>query len=98
MSGEVPTRSRGRSTYWMSFARCRDMDPAVFFPSDGAGVERAQVVCAECPVREPCLSYALEHEIINGVWGGASERHRVRMLRQRRIARRDQLTREDAAS
>ena len=98
MSGETTlTRSRAQSTYWMSFARCRDMDPDVFFPSDGAGVERARLVCAECPVREPCLSYALEQEIVNGVWGGASERYRARILRQRRLARRDQLAREDAA-
>ena len=29
----------GTPTSWMAYARCRDVPPEVFFPSDGAGVE-----------------------------------------------------------
>ncbi len=72
------------NTEWMSQAKCRNMDPAVFFPSDGVGVQAAQRVCAECAVAVPCLEYALAGKIEEGVWGGASERHRRRLLRQRR--------------
>jgi WhiB family transcriptional regulator, redox-sensing transcriptional regulator len=69
---------------WMLRARCRDLPPAVFFPSDGAGVDVARRYCAECPVKVQCLEYALEHRIDHGVWGGASERERHRIARNRR--------------
>jgi WhiB family redox-sensing transcriptional regulator len=66
---------------WMDQGRCRDMDPDVFFPSDWIGVQSAQRVCAACTVTRHCLSYALAHRITDGVWGGTSERQRVRLLR-----------------
>ena len=69
---------------WMFHARCRGISPAEFFPSDGTGVETAQRVCAVCPVRSECLEYALLNRIEHGVWGGASERERRRILRRRR--------------
>jgi WhiB family redox-sensing transcriptional regulator len=69
---------------WMMHARCRGASPTEFFPSDGMGVEAAQRVCAKCSVRVDCLEYALEHRIEHGVWGGASERERRRILRRRR--------------
>ena len=71
-------------TGWMSQAKCKSMDPAVFFPNDGVGVQAAQRICAACPVAEPCLEYTLVNRIDEGVWGGASERHRRRLLRQQR--------------
>lgn len=80
---------------WMLSARCRTHDPAEFFPSDGVGVEVAQRVCAQCPVRVECLEYALDYRIDHGVWGGASERGRRRILRRRsrlQPARRVELT------
>jgi WhiB family transcriptional regulator, redox-sensing transcriptional regulator len=73
-------------TDWMSQGKCRDMDPDVFFPSDGVGVQAAQRVCLVCPVKAPCLEYALAHHIHEGVWGGTSERERRRLLRYRRAA------------
>ncbi len=60
------------------------MDPQVFFPSDGLGVQAATAICRDCPVREPCLEYALVNRIQHGVFGGESERSRERILRQRR--------------
>lgn len=71
---------------WMLDARCREHPPEVFFPSDGVGVERARRICADCPVKDSCLEYALVHRIDHGVWGGASERERRRILRARRVA------------
>ncbi|HTV10460.1 MAG TPA: WhiB family transcriptional regulator [Acidimicrobiales bacterium] len=71
---------------WTAKARCRDLPPAIFFPSDGLGVTVACRYCAECPVREPCLEYALQHRIEHGVWGGASERERGRIARGRRAS------------
>jgi WhiB family redox-sensing transcriptional regulator len=74
------------STAWMATGLCREHPPATFFPSDGVGVDRARKICAECPVLETCLEYALQHRIEHGVWGGASERERRRILKRRRVA------------
>ena len=29
-----------------------------------------------CPVRQPCLDYAVTNRIVHGVWGGLTERER----------------------
>lgn len=73
-----------REQPWMRKGLCRGYDPAVFFPSDGVGVEVARRICAECPVQAECLEYALSFRIEHGIWGGASERERRRILRRRR--------------
>lgn len=78
---------RGRmDTTWMHQGKCRELRPETFFPSDGVGVEVARKICADCPVKEPCLEYALYNRIEHGVWGGASERERRRIARRRRGA------------
>jgi WhiB family transcriptional regulator, redox-sensing transcriptional regulator len=73
-------------TEWMARGNCANEPPAMFFPSDGVGVEVARRICATCPVKEPCLEHALAHRIDHGVWGGASERERRRILKRRRLA------------
>jgi WhiB family redox-sensing transcriptional regulator len=73
-------------TSWMQQGKCRDLPPSTFFPSDGVGVEIARRICADCPVKAPCLEYALYNHIEHGVWGGASERERRRIARRRRTA------------
>ncbi len=72
-------------TEWMAEGNCRNEPPSLFFPSDGVGVDIARTMCATCPVKSPCLEYALRNRIDHGVWGGTSERERRRILRQRRI-------------
>jgi WhiB family redox-sensing transcriptional regulator len=72
---------------WMAEGNCRTESPARVFPSDGVGVEVARRVCATCPVKSPCLEYALRNGIDHGVWGGASERERRRIARRRRLER-----------
>ena len=72
-------------TEWMRRGNCREEPPSLFFPSDGTGVDLARQVCEACPVKEPCLEYALRNRIDHGVWGGTSERERRRILRQRRL-------------
>ena len=42
-------------TAWMALGNCRNYPPAVFFPSDGVGVDRARKICADCPVSATCL-------------------------------------------
>ena len=72
---------------WMARGKCREMNPAIFFPSDGIGVQVAQRICGECQVKTPCLEYALVNRVDHGVWGGTSERERRRILRSRRLTR-----------
>ena len=82
----------------MRRAKCRDISPSMFFPSDGVGVEAAQRICDGCPVRTPCLEYALANHIDHGVWGGASERERRRIARRRRRMAAEEITAEAAAA
>ncbi len=93
--GEVRAISTGRvkqdsgvEADWMAQGKCWEMDPAVFFPTDGIGVAEAQRICLECPVKATCLEYALANRIPHGVWGGTSERERQRILRQRKRSQR----------
>lgn len=69
----------------MKIGLCNEKDPDIFFPSDGSGVEKAKRICAECPVRMECLEYALENKVNHGIWGGASERQRRKMLKSRKL-------------
>jgi WhiB family redox-sensing transcriptional regulator len=73
---------------WHSRAACRGMGADVFFPEKGAvGLRKmasAREVCASCPVRPECLSFALDTDgITPGVWAGTSERERRRMHSRR---------------
>jgi len=78
---------------WTDQGRCRGMDPKVFFPTDGQGVQDAVAICRTCPVQAPCLEYALVNRIQHGVFGGVSERGRDRILRERRREQRAAVTR-----
>lgn len=71
---------------WRANAACTGIDPEIFYPAseDEADAARAKVVCGECVVREACLEHALVVREKDGVWGGATERERRRMIRQRR--------------
>ncbi|MFD1667776.1 WhiB family transcriptional regulator [Streptomyces calvus] len=77
---------------WRNSAACRTEDPDLFFPIGTSGpalmqTEQAKAVCRGCPVREPCLEWALETGQSIGVWGGTSETER-RALKRRTGARR----------
>jgi WhiB family transcriptional regulator, redox-sensing transcriptional regulator len=69
---------------WRYQAACCGANLDLFFPGRGESAEPARRVCAGCPVREPCLDYALRHGITHGIWGGLAERDR-RVLRSQRV-------------
>jgi WhiB family transcriptional regulator, redox-sensing transcriptional regulator len=74
---------------WRHHARCRDVDPELFFPIGTTGsaetqVQAAKAVCALCAVRPQCLAWALETAQDTGVWGGASEEERRQLRRLQR--------------
>lgn len=69
---------------WWDQGACRGLDAAIFYPDDEVGAQSAQAVCADCAVRVSCLDHALNSREKAGVWGGATEKDRRRMIRQRR--------------
>jgi WhiB family redox-sensing transcriptional regulator len=66
---------------WMRGAKCLHAEPDTFFPEKGGSTKEAKRICAECPVREECLEYALEQDERFGIWGGLSERERRKLKR-----------------
>ncbi len=77
---------------WHEQAACVAYPAEMFFPAvETPGASRAaKLVCAACPVREECLSFALETAQSEGVWGGmdAGERRRLRRRMRDRARRR----------
>ena len=76
----------GEGRDWRARAACRDSDPEMFFPVAEAGPElqraeaAAKAVCAGCPVRTACLTWALEL-LPHGVAGGMGEAERAELRR-----------------
>jgi WhiB family redox-sensing transcriptional regulator len=71
---------------WRGQGACLSADPELFFPISSRGasapqIARARSVCASCPVRAQCLSFALStHQ--HGIWGGTTEDERKRLRRR----------------
>lgn len=86
MPGETTLRLNelllGDDQPWAAFAACRDVDSALFFPGQDGDPRPALRVCAGCPVSAECLEWALETRQRFGIWGGATERDRRRLLRR----------------
>lgn len=76
---------------WQDRASCKGMDPTLFFGPEYAETvkekrdreDAAKAVCAECPVRNECLEYALDAREAYGIWGGRTELERKALLRRR---------------
>lgn len=75
---------------WQRRAACRGEDVSLFFGLDGERGEvkdqrerAAKAICAQCPVRNPCLLYALEQPERSGTWGGLNEDERKAERRRR---------------
>jgi WhiB family redox-sensing transcriptional regulator len=73
-----------RKLAWRQKAACRGVDPDIFYPVSDEDAEDAKAICAACPVQQACLEWALAVREKDGVWGGATERERRRILRRRR--------------
>jgi WhiB family redox-sensing transcriptional regulator len=81
--------ANGDITDWRDGAACRHRDPELFFPEGTAGpalrqADQAKRVCQSCPVRTPCLDFALRHGLGFGIWGGVTGEER-RVLRGARL-------------
>jgi len=74
------------SQSWRQHAACRGLDPSIFYPAGDTDDEAApaKAVCDQCSIRQACLEHALSWRERDGIWGGATERERRRIIRQRR--------------
>lgn len=72
---------------------CAQTDPELFFPQEsfdfsGRNISKyidiaaAKKICDSCPLKIPCLEYALRNTEI-GIWGGTTEEQRKLMRRGR---------------
>lgn len=66
---------------WRLLAACRYLDPDLFFPIGTTGpsvtqIAEAKRVCQDCPVRNACLDWAINHYQDYGIWGGTTELER----------------------
>ena len=82
------------SSLWQNHAKCRDVDPAVFFPIGSTGsalrkIAAAKAVCENSICVEVCLDFALKTNQDSGVWGGASEEERRQIRRERNASLRN---------
>jgi len=71
---------------WMVRGACRSVPVESMFPGDSHGVALARRICKKCPVRHPCLEYAVVNRIEDGIWGGTSMESRRRLVRDRQTA------------
>src|SRR5690606_24503584 len=58
---------------WMDDAVCAQVGAGPFFPERGESARAAKRICAGCPVLDQCRQYALDNNILEGVWGGTTE-------------------------
>jgi WhiB family redox-sensing transcriptional regulator len=71
-------------------ALCAQTNPDLFFPddTDREMLSKARQVCARCPVRVECLTYAVESFGKTsdwGIWGGSTKFDRTKMRRDRKL-------------
>ena len=60
---------------WVLRARCREVDPELFFPEGPANTihmiyRQAVSICSKCEVRQDCYDYAYRNDEKVGIWGG----------------------------
>ena len=53
----------------MQQAACKDRTDLDWFDTD-CYLNAVLTICRTCPVKQPCLNYAITHQLTDGVWGG----------------------------
>lgn len=76
-----------REEAWEKQAACIGLDTNLWFPEGRSNQPldpMARKVCLGCPVKAECLDWALRTEQPWGAFGGMSEAHVQRLIRERR--------------
>lgn len=79
---EIPTV---QTEPWLQHAACKGLSTDIFFPGRADPDAQAKKICRTCPVRAECLTYAMTHGEMFGIWGGLAERERRKLRRQYRL-------------
>jgi WhiB family redox-sensing transcriptional regulator len=72
-------------TPWREAAACLEVQGEVnFFPDkeDLIAIVQAKAICSSCPVSDICLTWAIETNQNEGVWGGHTAKERRRLRRR----------------
>ncbi len=85
---------------------CMGSSIGTFYPEtyktagDKKKIAAAKLVCSNCVLQPACLEYALETRQKNGIWGGATEKERKRMIKtpQRAAQRARQKAEQETAA
>jgi hypothetical protein len=65
----------------LSQGSCVGIDTEMFFPETGVNTcQTIKKMCAECPVVQACLTYAL-HVEVDGIWAGTGTNQRRHLRR-----------------
>ena len=71
-----------------SIPPCMVSDPEAWFPHQAQSASKelrnAKKLCTTCPVQKECLTYALAHPDLQGIWGGLTPRERTRLRMKNR--------------
>lgn len=67
---------------WMKLGACRGQDTELFFTDANEPPAEVVKICDHCPVKEVCLTWALERKQV-GIWGGLTDFQRRQLLRKK---------------
>lgn len=67
-------------TYWRAHGKCSTLSAEeadkLFYLSKGQSPKAAKQFCEDCPVRRPCLFFALYYKEV-GIWAGTTDKERL---------------------
>jgi WhiB family transcriptional regulator, redox-sensing transcriptional regulator len=89
--GGLPLSAQRVDDAWQIRAGCRGPQASVFFPPPTferkdeklAREAQAKEICRTCPVKAPCLEYAIRIKEPHGIWGGLNEAERKQLIAEK---------------
>lgn len=67
---------------WRFDAACTPATGDQHHPTPGGDTRQAKKRCKGCPVRDQCLTHALDHDEPTGIWGGLTRAERKALKRR----------------
>ena len=80
-------------TDWYRHAACAGQEHLDWFDVD-CNLQQTLAICNDCNVKQQCLSTAVKHRLVEGVWGGLYGKRLIAMVNEHRS---NHATLDDAA-